>query len=350
MRRGLAALGIGTKLNVSFGVLVGLTLLVVALAFVGGRDATREIDQSAAVRAPAALASAQAQEALLRMQLHMRGYLVLSDRDDVARYEAAKVEFEKALTSLQQLSAGWTADERGRIETLTGNYQRWKRLPPHLFALHEDHLRNRPALRLSSIDVQSRRVRVMAEIESMIALQRARNNDPRNRETLAALLSLQSSFDALTTNVMAFGASGENNFRLAYGPQLVTNAALWDALNESRPWLTSEQRQHLDRIATLRTELTELALRVRTLMEGEHAYEDLYLYRTQVAPQAAALVDLLHEVTARQQTQLRGDLSAPATAWPARAHRPWQAACSPSLRGWRWPSCCDGASSGRCSA
>ena len=36
--------GIGTKLTAGFGILVGLTLLVVALAFVAGRDATRDIE------------------------------------------------------------------------------------------------------------------------------------------------------------------------------------------------------------------------------------------------------------------------------------------------------------------
>ena len=310
MRRipGLAALGIGAKLNLSFGVLIGVTLLVVALAIVGGRDATREIDASAGARAPAVLASGQAHEALLRMQLHLRGYLVLSDRDDVGRYDAAKREFEQALAMLEQLSLNWSTDDQRLVRALTTNYERWKGLPPHLFSLHEDHLRNRPALRLSSIDMQDRRVRVMAELERMIALQRARTDVPRNREMLAALLSLQSSFDALTTNVMAFAASGENNFRLAYGPQLVTNAALWDAVNAARPWFTNQQLQHLDRIAALRTELTHLALEVRNIIEGERAYEDLFLYRTQVAPQAAGLVDLLHEVTARQQKQLQAEL------------------------------------------
>jgi len=82
--------GIGTKLTAGFGILVGLTLLVVALAFVAGRDATRDIEVSEAVRAPASLASAQAQEALLRMQLHLRGYLMLSDPEDVAEYQVAR--------------------------------------------------------------------------------------------------------------------------------------------------------------------------------------------------------------------------------------------------------------------
>jgi signal transduction histidine kinase/DNA-binding response OmpR family regulator len=304
-----ARIGIGTKLTVGFGILVGLTLLVVALAILAGRDATRDIALSEAVRAPASLAAAQAQEELLRMQLHLRGYLVLSDREDIGQYDAARQAFEKALTSLQRLAAGWEEAERKQIQTLTEGYARWKRLPPQLFELHEDTLRNRPALRLSSVDVQARRVGVLAQMEAMIELQKARPGDEVNRETLAAMLTLQSSFDALATNVMAFGASGESNFKLTYGPQLVANAAFWDALTSRRPSLTSRQREHLDRIATLRAELTELALQVRAILDSDRAFEDLYLYRTQVVPQARSLLDLLQQVTARQQTQLQADLS-----------------------------------------
>jgi signal transduction histidine kinase/DNA-binding NarL/FixJ family response regulator len=301
--------GIGTKLTVGFGILVGLTLVVVALAFVAGRDATRDIEVSEAVRAPASLASAQAQEALLRMQLHLRGYLVLSDPADIEQYDAARAAFEKALASLQRLTDGWEKDERGRVQVLTEGYARWKLLPPKLFQLHEDTLRNRPALKLSRIDVQAQRVRALAEIEALIGLQKARPGDEVNRESLAAMLSFRSSLDALVINVMAFGASGENNFRLNYGPQLVANASDWDALNARRPWLTAAQRVHLDQVAAARAAFTDLALQVRAIMDGDRASEDLYLYRTEVVPQAHVLLDLLQQITVKQQLDLQAGLA-----------------------------------------
>ena len=304
-----APVGIGTKLTFGFGILVGLTLLVVAFAFVAGRDATRDIGVSEAVSAPASLASAQAQEALLRMQLHLRGYLVLSDPDDIEQYRAAGQAFEKVLTALQGLAAGWDEVDRQHVEALTAGYAHWKRLPPELFKLHEDTLRNRPALRLSRIDVQARRVRALVAADAMIDLQKARPGNAVNRETLAAMLNFRGSIDALATNIMAFGASGEGNFRLTYGAQLVANAAVWDALTARRPWLTPRQREHLDDIASARAELIDLTLQIRAILDGERAYEDLYLYRTQVVPQARALLDLLQQVTARQQAQLQADLA-----------------------------------------
>ncbi|WP_157281476.1 response regulator [Pelomonas sp. Root1237] len=305
----VASLGIGTKLTVGVGVLVGLTLLVVALAILAGRNASRDIEISEGLRAPASRASAQAQEALLSMQLHLRGFLVLSDREDIGHYHAARGAFESALTSLEELADGWEEGERKQVQALNERYARWKRLPPQLFELHEDTLRNRPALRLSSMDVQAQRVRVLAETEAMIKLQNSRPADAVNREVLAEMLTFQSSFDVLATNVMAFGASGEGNFRLTYSSQLVTNAALWDGLYARRPLLTAAQRAHLDRIAAARAALTELTLRIRTIQDSARAYEDLYLYRTEVVPQAQGLLDLLHQITAEQQAQLQTELS-----------------------------------------
>jgi signal transduction histidine kinase/CheY-like chemotaxis protein len=305
----LPSLGIGTRLTLGVGGLVGLTLLVVTLAILAGRDASRDIEASEALRAPASRASAQAQEALLSMQLHLRGFLVLSDREDIAHYHMARGAFESALTSLEGLANGWEEGERARVRALTDRYARWKRLPPQLFELHEDTLRNRPALRLSSIDVQAQRVRALAETEAMIQLQKARPADAVNREVLVEMLTFQSSFDVLATHVMAFGASGEGNFRLTYSPQLVTNAALWDGLLARRPLLTPEQRVHLDRIGAARAELIELTLRIRTIQDSERAYEDLFLYRTEVVPQAQGLLDLLHEINANQQAQLQAELS-----------------------------------------
>ena len=74
----MTPLGIGGKLTLAFGALALVTLLVVTLTFVAGGNATDDIRRTEGIRGPASLASARAQASLLRMQLHVRGYLVLS--------------------------------------------------------------------------------------------------------------------------------------------------------------------------------------------------------------------------------------------------------------------------------
>ncbi|HEV7815870.1 MAG TPA: ATP-binding protein [Janthinobacterium sp.] len=305
----LKPFSIGHRLTLGFGALAVVTLLVVALAVAAGRNATIDIDLTESVRVPAALASAQAQASLLRMQLHVRGYLVLSDPQDIEQYQLAKQSFEKNLAALQAMSGNWSVEEAQWMAELSATYAHWTRLPPQLFELHDKPLKNRPALRIARGDIQELRTGILDQIDTMIDIQKTRGVSPQNRELLADLLGFQTSFDAMATNLMAYGASGELNFKLAYGPQLATNATIWNTLSGKRGLLSAVQRGKLDVIASDRAKVTELALQVVSILNGEHAYEDLYLYRTEVTPQAEVLLGLLGKITQRQQMQLQTDLA-----------------------------------------
>jgi signal transduction histidine kinase/DNA-binding NarL/FixJ family response regulator len=303
------SLGIGAKLTLGFGALAAVTLLLVALIFAAGGRATQDINLTEGVHGPASLASAQAQASLLRMQLHLRGYLVLGDPSDRDAYEAARASFEQQLGALARMSAQWPDEDPARwVAELTATYERWNKLPAQLFALHDNPLKNRPALRLARMDVQARRVQVLDEIDHIIELQKHREATPANRELLAAMLGFQTSFDAMVTNLMAYGTSGELNFKLAYGPQLATNASTWNTLRAAQSRMTREQVERLETIRTRRAEVGDLALRIVAILTGEHAYEDLFLYRTQVTPQAEGMMTLLAQVTAVQQAKLQDGL------------------------------------------
>ena len=304
------ALGIGTKLTLGFGALASVTSLIVVLAWVAGQRVTADIDRAELIRRPASLASAQAQASLLRMQLHVRGYLVLSDPKDVEQYRAARRMFETSLAALQAMSNDWPEAEDARaVAALTARYREWAELPQQLFDLHDSPLKNRPALRLARVEVQSRLVQILDAVDRIAAMQRLRDRASPNRELLADLLNFQTSFDAMATNLMAFGASGEVNFKLTYGPQLATNAAAWRSLSARRAQLSPEQRDLLGVVARNRAEVVDFALEIVAVLSGEHAYEDLYLYRTKVAPQADALLQRLADLTSVQQAQLGSSLA-----------------------------------------
>jgi signal transduction histidine kinase/ActR/RegA family two-component response regulator len=310
VREALLSLGVGSKLTLAFSALAAVTLLVVLLAFVAGRSAIDDIDRTEEIRAPAWVASEQAQASLLKMQLHVRGYLVLGDRVDLDQYHAARRDFERSLQILQAMSRAWIEGEEPRwVAQLAETYARWSGLPPKLFALHDDPMKNRPALRIARVELQSLRVRILDEIDAMIGRQKTRGFAPQSREQLGDMLAFQTSFDAMTTNLMAYATSGELNFKLAYGPQLATNATIWNALSARRSALAADQRSTLDAIARDRAQVAELALQIVGIVNGEHAYEDLYLYRTEVAPQAQAMIGLLAKVTSGQQAQLNGELA-----------------------------------------
>ncbi len=153
----LGRIRIGAKLNLGFGVLVLLTLVVIALSIFASRRATENMSRTADLRAPTAFASEQAQANLLRMLADVRGYLALGDRAYRESYDAARAAFEANLKHLEELatrddSGGANVAERiefqERLEALKTAFQEWSQQPEFLFKLHDDQLAREPGLQL----------------------------------------------------------------------------------------------------------------------------------------------------------------------------------------------------------
>ena len=307
---GVRALGIGAKLTLAFGALAGMTFLIVALAWVVGQRVTQDMDLSERVRRPASLASAKAQANFLRMQLHARGYLVFGDPADIEQYRAARRSFEGDLAALQSMADPWPqAEDVLAVRAVADGYRQWTDLVQQLFDLHDSPMKNRPALRLARVEVQSRLVRILDAVDRITELQKARDRDASSRELLAELRNFQASFNVMATNLMAFEASGEANFKLTYGPQLAMNAAAWSSLSARRAQFSADQRKLLDVIATNRAEVADLALQIVGIADGEHAHEALDLYRTRVTPQSDSLLQRLAGLESLQQALLDGSLA-----------------------------------------
>ena len=304
-------LSIGDKLAIGFGVLVGIILLVVGLGLVAGLNAIRKISITEEVRAPIVRAATEAQASLLATQLHMRGYLVLSNAQDATQYEVSRKAFEVQLATLKRMLA--TSDvgkDAQLIAELDALYQEWSKLPPHLFKLHDSPLENRLALELARVEVEPLRTQVLNAIDDLLNTPGDQRHPPSSayRAFRANLANLRIAFDARVSDLVAFAASGEKNFKLSYSTRTAVGNAAWHAVLAGRSALSTDERAKLDRIAAWRAEVSKLAQEIFSIVEGEHAYEDLYLYQTKVVPQADRMMALLGEVTKHQQELLHEDL------------------------------------------
>jgi PAS domain S-box-containing protein len=126
-------LSIGDKLTIGFGMLVGLTLLVAGLSFLGSRGAIKDINTTTAVRAPITLASSRAQVSLLRMQTDVLRYLALGDHQYSDDYAAARQAFQANLGELETLLSNGAAEDLHQLEELKATFQSWSAFPERLF-------------------------------------------------------------------------------------------------------------------------------------------------------------------------------------------------------------------------
>ncbi|MCB0190318.1 MAG: GAF domain-containing protein [Anaerolineae bacterium] len=294
---------------VGFSIFALITLSVVAIIFIASQAATKIIGTVTEVRAPSELALARAQSSLLRMQASVRGYLVLSDVQNIDDYNRAKETFELNLAQLEELSAKWTDDDAQRLKELKDIYEAWVPIPNRLFELHDSPSENQPALRMESLEFQPLREELVDEINLLVELQRQRESPMQSDELLADMADFQLSLLSMASALRAYVLTGDLTFKFEYFQHLDTNSSVWRNLQAKKDLLPDNQQILMDSIAQTRQQLLALAPQIVEIIEGERVYEDLYLFKTEVSPQAEHMLQLLDIMTTDQGALLEADLN-----------------------------------------
>ena len=310
-------LNIGSKLNIGFGILGALTMLVIALSYLGSSRATTNINRTTDISAPTALASAQAQANLLRMLGDVRGYLALGDEEYRTDYNQAREAFEADIAELEALARqraplgppSTNPEFDNRLAELKTAFAQWSELPDQLFDLRDDQLQREPALRLLLQEGNPLIASIVVDIRSMLSTQQQRRDlTPEDIAMLGDMATFQASFFAMIAGLRGYVTTGRDNFKFEYVSNLTINDEAWERLTENEVLLNNTQQQRLANIGKVREEFLSLPLRMFNAVEGERAREDLYLFRTRAVPVAETMLQILNEMTLDQQTLLQADL------------------------------------------
>lgn len=309
-------LKIGPKLVIGFGILIILMLVGYGLGIYASDLATQEINRTTNLRAPTTLASARAQANLLELVADLQAYLALGDSQYRDSYLANQAEFVSNLNELDGIlnQSGAQAspeyqDLANNVDELRANYDQWSMLVPQLFELRDDQLRREPALRILIVDATPLINIVIVNSGSMIKTQERREPTARNIEVMGAMAEFQSSFYAMVAGLRGYVTTGRDSFKFEYTANLNANKQAWEILTENRDLLSQSQQENLNKIETAREAFLKLPDQMFKTVEGEHAREDLYLFRTEAVPLANTMLQILADETTLQQNLLQSDLN-----------------------------------------
>ncbi|MCG3210464.1 MAG: hypothetical protein FOGNACKC_04095 [Anaerolineae bacterium] len=300
---------IGVRLLIGFGVMILLTLLVVALSYLTSTSATEDINRTNTVRVPTALVSARAQASLLKMLGDVRGYLALGQQDFKDSYTRSRAEFESSLAELQRLSPNLSPENRQRLTDLQVAFAKWSALPEKLFELRDDQLEREPAYKILATDGILLGGRVLIETNQLIDAQGRR---PPTQETVAALADMaqfQGTFASMLSGLRGYVTTRNRTFKGEYEANLTNNQFAWDRLLERKNLLTPSQQTSLDKIAENRDKFLELPDRMFEILESDQWRQDLYLFSTETVPLTTDMQQLLAGITSDQQALLERELA-----------------------------------------
>jgi signal transduction histidine kinase len=305
----LGGMKIGTKLNLGFGVLVALTLLVIGITYLSSDRATRSMHRATDVRAPTALASARAQANLLRMLGDVRGYLALGDAQYRSGYEQAKQEFETDLGRLEtHLQPGVMAVD-DRLADIKRSLGRWTPLPAQLFDLHDDQLEREPALKLLIKQGNPLIARILVNTKGLLANQKRRKPSQESMNMLSEMARFQSSFIAMISGLRGYVTTGRTNFKFEYTSNLAINEGAAEKLEDYEPLLKKSDQKRLKKMLAARDKFLPLPESMFEIVEGARSREDLYLFRTEAIPAAEIMLNRLNDVTVGETRLLEEELN-----------------------------------------
>ena len=120
-------MSIGRKLDIGFGLLVVMALVMVAVGHFRSERATRNIQRIARIQLPCVIAAANARTHLLGMTAHLRAGGDFQNPEQRAEYDALRAGFMDALAELGRVSAdGAETARRNRYGALLSEARSWR--------------------------------------------------------------------------------------------------------------------------------------------------------------------------------------------------------------------------------
>ena len=310
--RSLRNLRIRRKLTLGFGSLVIITLLVVGLSFVAGQVASTNIQRTQQLRVPTVLASAGAQENLLKMLSNMRAYLATGEPKYRYRYQQTRHQFEADLARLDRLfgARNSSTEAAAQLATLEANYSRWLSLPDQLIALRDNLLDNQPALKLLDTEGQRSIIVIQREIAYMLDEQEARSPSRTNTVLLRNMGDFQSTFSLSMSALQSYLVTRSPAFRFEYDAVAKENQLALQRLTDNQAALSSDQGDRLAEIIQQRTLLFALPAQMFEIVDSDEYRQDLRLFQDEAEPLAESMLNQLEEIVTGQQDILAQELQA----------------------------------------
>ncbi len=301
---------ISGKLTIGFGILVMLTLLVVALNYLAGGGAISTIERTKVRRVPTMLAASRAQADILKMLGGVRGYLAFGDSHFLDEYRQTSQDFLRVLKRLDELEPGFTPDNKRRYSNLREAYKKWSILPDTLFTLRDNRMMREPAYAWLNTTGAKLTAKIVVNAKQLIRVQAESEPSAQNNLMLKNLSELQNSFTEMFSGLRIFVTTFNPNFRYEYNANLTINENTWGRIIRQKEHLSPQQQAVLEIVARSREELLkQIPEHVFAIMDSERWREDLHLFKTRVAPLTKQMQRLLREITESKQELLQTDLT-----------------------------------------
>ena len=305
-------LTVKNKLFIGFGAIIFIMIAISTNTFIGIAE-TEEIENRLLhLRMPTVIAGSQLENGVNLSLAGLRGYMILGK--DPKKGEAMKKsrmagwkDIDDALAKLDGFSKSWTNPKNiEKLQELKGHVEKFRKAQQEVEDIsHTDD--EVPAFKTLLANAAPRASKILTAISAMIDEEATLEATPERKKFLKLMADSRGSFAIGLANIRAYLLTGDNTFRDIFNAKWKVNEARFNQISDMSGIMTDSQSSAWNTYKTTRAEFAEYPPLMFKQRSGKDWNLANYWLGTKAAPQAKAILNILHDMRANQMKLEQAD-------------------------------------------
>jgi methyl-accepting chemotaxis protein len=301
---------IGKKVGFGFGVITLILMGVVLLTIQQVKSMEVTTKRVVQLRTPTAHASLMMLNGINHSLASLRGWIILGDQKfKTERSVAWKNQINPSLQMMHQLAPNWTDQENKiRLQSIEEEINNFKTAQQKI----EDIARtpeNSPAQKILFAEAEPLEKSIVANVSSMIKQGINKTNTFKNKRIIEILANIETTTSLALERADEFLLSGEQEFKKESLENWKQNSEHMYELKKNENNLNKEQVKNLELLQDKTNQFGPLLKKIISIRSGEDWNLANHWVKTDAAPVAFRIKELLNDMTTVQEELLENDVA-----------------------------------------
>jgi methyl-accepting chemotaxis protein len=301
---------IGKKVGFGFGVITLILMGVVLLTIQQVKSMEVTTKRVVELRTPTAHASLMMLNGINHSLASLRGWIILGDwKFQMERAIAWEKQVNPSLQMMHGLAPKWTDQEnRIRLQSIEEKINNFKKIQQKI----EDIARtpeNSPAQKILFAQAEPLEKSIVATVSTMIKQEMKNNNTFKNKRLIEILANIETTTSLALERADEFLLSGEQEFKKESLENWKQNYEHMHVLNNNKNNLNKEQVKNFELLQDKLNQFGPLLEEIIRIRSGEDWNLANHWVKTEAAPLAFRIKELLNDMTSVQEELLETDVA-----------------------------------------
>ena len=301
---------IGKKVGFGFGVIILILMGVVLLTIQQVKSMEITTKRVVELRTPTAHASLMMLNGMNHSLASLRGWIILGDpKFQIERSIAWKEQINPSLQQMHRLAPNWTdVDNKSRLHSIEEEINNFKKTQQKIEDIAQTP-ENSPAQKILFEQAEPLEKSIVSTVSKMIRQEIQVHKNTKNKRVVEILANIETTTSLALERADEFLLSGKEEFKKESLDNRKKNSEYMLSLKKNENHLNKEQMKNFELLQDKLNQFGPLLEEIIRIRSGENWNLANHWVKTEAAPLAFRIKELLNDMTSVQEELLKTDIA-----------------------------------------